>query len=236
MPHAHDDAVARARGMTAPLDQRLAVLRAACLAFEPDYAAAIERFASRLAAGEAGALGPREGDAMPDFALPDQDGAIWRLGDFLDRGPLVLLVLRGAWCEFCDLALLAMAEAAPALRAMGAGVAAVAPQRARWGLRHRASAGAAFPMLADVDSAYATALGLAAVLGEEYGACLAGFGVDLAEVNGDDGRVLPIPATYVVDRDGRIALRRVDVDPRRRADPLLAIETLAAGVGGSSRM
>jgi peroxiredoxin len=227
MPHPYDEAVARARAMTAPLDQRLAVIRAACRALAPDYDAAIDGFAARLAAGAVGALGPGEGEAMPDFALPDQNGAVRRLGDFLAQGPLVLLVLRGDWCAFCGVALAALAEAEPALRRAGAVAAALAPQRAAWGARQLAAAGAAFPMLADIDCAYAATLGLAAIIGDAYGAHLSGFGVDLAAVNGDEGRLLPAPALYVVDRDGRIALRRIDPDPRRRADPSLALGALA---------
>jgi peroxiredoxin len=35
------------------------------------------------------------GHAAPDFALPDPDGNTVRLGDELERGPVVLVFLRG---------------------------------------------------------------------------------------------------------------------------------------------
>jgi peroxiredoxin len=48
---------------------------------------------------------------------------------------------------------------------------------------------------------------------------LARFGHDLPEKNGDQSWVLPIPATYVIDRDGTVALAFVDVDYRKRLGP-----------------
>lgn len=33
----------------------------------------------------------------PDFALPDQKGRVHALGDYLARGPLLLVFHRGTW-------------------------------------------------------------------------------------------------------------------------------------------
>jgi peroxiredoxin len=41
----------------------------------------------------------------------------------------------------------------------------------------------------------------------------------LPDKNGDDSWLLPIPATYVVDRHGSIALAFIDVDYRNRLEP-----------------
>jgi len=57
------------------------------------------------------------------------------------------------------------------------------------------------------------------------------FGHALPDRNGDDSWLLPIPATYVIDRDGSIALGFVDVDYRNRLEPeeiLNALRTLEA--------
>jgi peroxiredoxin len=48
---------------------------------------------------------------------------------------------------------------------------------------------------------------------------LAGLGTDLAERHGNDGWLIPIPASYVVDRGGVIRYAFVDVDFTRRAEP-----------------
>ena len=37
------------------------------------------------------------GDKAPDFALPDGDGKIVLLAEYLGRGPVVLVFYRGFW-------------------------------------------------------------------------------------------------------------------------------------------
>jgi thioredoxin-dependent peroxiredoxin len=54
----------------------------------------------------------RTGDLAPDFELPDQDGVARRLGEFLEKGPVVLFFYPAAFtpgctkesCHFRDLA------------------------------------------------------------------------------------------------------------------------------------
>jgi peroxiredoxin len=38
--------------------------------------------------------------------------------------------------------------------------------------------------------------------------------------------VLPIPATYLIDANGRVALAHVNADYRQRAEPMQILETL----------
>lgn len=54
-------------------------------------------------------------------------------------------------------------------------------------------------------------------------------GNDLAVLNGNGRWVLPVPATYVIDRDGRITFAHVEVDYRERAEPsdVLAVMALS---------
>jgi peroxiredoxin len=64
----------------------------------------------------------------------------------------------------------------------------------------------------------------------EFMAIYARFGHALPDKNGDESWVLPIPATYVIDTDGTIALAYVDVDYRNRLEPaeiLTALQSLS---------
>jgi len=53
--------------------------------------------------------------------------------------------------------------------------------------------------------------------------------LDMASFHGNDGWVLPIPATFVIGRDGIIKARFVDPDFRRP----MAIEDLLATLKGA---
>ncbi len=72
-----------------------------------------------------------------------------------------------------------------------------------------------------------------AALGE---ACKRNFGLDLADYN-DNGRyVLPVPGTFVIDREGIVRAANADTDCKRRMEPADIIAalremTLARGNG-----
>lgn len=51
------------------------------------------------------------------------------------------------------------------------------------------------------------------------------FGLDLAASNGEASWTLPVPGTYVIDRDGVIRYASADADYTRRPEPE---ETIAA--------
>jgi peroxiredoxin len=53
-------------------------------------------------------------------------------------------------------------------------------------------------------------------------------GLDLASINNGNGSMLPIPATFVLNADGKVIWRFVDVDYRTRAEPADIIAALKA--------
>jgi peroxiredoxin len=81
-------------------------------------------------------------------------------------------------------------------------------------------------MLTDLDNGYALSLNLAIWLGEELARELASLGRSLPDYQGNAAWMLPIPATFVVGRDGVVKARFVDPDFRRR----MAVEELIAAL------
>jgi peroxiredoxin len=83
-----------------------------------------------------------------------------------------------------------------------------------------------FLVLSDVGSVTAKAYGIAFDLAEELRPLYTRFGHALPDKNGDDSWVLPIPATYVIDRDRTVVLAFVDVDYHNRLEPAEIITAL----------
>ena len=52
------------------------------------------------------------------------------------------------------------------------------------------------------------------------------WGIVLPESNGTDDWTLPIPATFVINRDGRIVLAHLNVDYTQRLEPSDAISAI----------
>jgi peroxiredoxin len=224
------EAFNRARGMDAPVNDRLAVISEAIRIHLPGYSKAIDDLVARLTASGAGASAPQVGDAMPPFLLPDEHGRLVGLDDLLAHGPAVIAFHRGHWCPYCRTNTHALTQIHHRISASGGQLAAVTPESGKFTRAQQADAQASFPILSDINHGYALSLNLAIWIGDELRAILQGFGRDLPAYHGNAGWFLPIPATFVVAASGIVRARFVDPDYRRRMD-LDAVMTAVRSAG-----
>jgi len=109
-------------------------------------------------------------------------------------------------------------------------VVSIVPETAKYARVLQATRGLPFRVLTDLDLGYALSLGLAFWVGEKIMGMYKAFGIDLAQFQGNGGWLLPIPATLVVGRDGRVKARFVDPDFRHR----LRMEDILRAVQGDT--
>ena len=81
-------------------------------------------------------------------------------------------------------------------------------------------------MLRDLGNRVAEAYGLAFTLPEELQALYLKFGIDLARGNGDGTWRLPIPARFVIDRQGVVRAADAAPDYTRRSEPSQTVDVL----------
>jgi peroxiredoxin len=74
-----------------------------------------------------------------------------------------------------------------------------------------------FPILTDLDNGYALSLNLAIWIGTDLKILLSSYGLSLPDYQDNKAWVLPIPATFVVGRDGQVKARFINPDFRKRA-------------------
>ncbi|MET0481992.1 MAG: peroxiredoxin-like family protein [Aestuariivirgaceae bacterium] len=192
------------------------------------FAGEYDRLIDRLKAGSLGALAPAVGEAMPGFLLPDQDGHIVSLDGLLAAGPLVISFNRGHWCPFCRIELDALDAAHEDLARLGARVVSIMPDRQPYTRELARRFVHPLTILTDMDNDYALSLGLAMWVGAEVRALLVEDGTMLPHYQGSDAWVLPLPATFVLRQDGRVAARYVNPDFRERmeiADVIAALQS-----------
>lgn len=89
-----------------------------------------------------------------------------------------------------------------------------------------------FDVLSDAGSAVARQYGLVFTLPAELQAAYRQRDILLPLCNGDDDWTLPIPASFVVGRAGRVILSHVDVDCGKRLEPETAIAALRESGSG----
>lgn len=168
----------------------------------------------------------KAGAAFPGGALINQTGGLTDLGALIAEGPLVVTFYRGGWCPYCNLELRAYQALLPDFGALGARLVAISPETPDNTLSTAEKNALAFDVLSDANGRLADELGIRFELSEAVRALYQKFGHDLPARNGDDKWSLPMPATYVVAKGGRIALANVDPDYRNRLDPMLALAAL----------
>ncbi|MFE2431900.1 peroxiredoxin-like family protein [Streptomyces sp. NPDC059373] len=159
------------------------------------------------------------GAPAPHFGLPTATGATVSLDALLTEGPVVLTFYRGAWCPYCNIALRALQHHHDDIAARGGQLVAVSPQIPDESLSLAEKHDLAFPVLSDLGSDTAKQYGLAFDLPEDLAAVYDELGFDLQRVNAGHPRTLPLPATYVIGREGTIRWAFVDTDYTKRAEP-----------------
>ena len=163
----------------------------------------------------------KPGATAPDFILPDAQGQPVRLFSLLEKGPVVLIFYRGGWCPYCNLHLRGFQRLLGEFRSAGAQLVAVSPQLPDHSLDTQTKNALEFPVLSDVGLHTAHAFGIAFKLPRPLLDLYDAFGHPLADFNSEAGQTeLPMPATFVIGRDGTIAFAHVEADYTRRAEPL----------------
>ena len=206
----------RCRDMEGSLGNRLQAYAAAGREFFPAYSEAVDRLVERIHENGGGENAPRPGEVMPPFMLPDETGRLVSLTSLIGNGPVIVMFYRGHWCPYCRLNVMAIMQAQDEISALGGQIVAIMPETQKYAERFKSEAGAPFPVLTDLDNGYALSLNLAIWLGTEVQQLLSYL--DLSDFHGNDGCMLPIPATFVVGRDGLVKARFVDPDFRKRME------------------
>jgi peroxiredoxin len=188
--------------------------------------AAYEQMVTQLADNGMLAQVAREGDLFPDFMLPSAEGKLVSLQAQLARGPVVLSFFRGEWCPFCRLMLAALTEALPDIEAAGGSLLALTPETGGLALTMKTFHNARFEVLCDVDFGVGLSAGVVFRVPKLYRARCEASGLNFPRRHGNGGWFLPVPATFIIAPDGKIAWRFVDIDFSHRAEPADIISAL----------
>jgi peroxiredoxin len=162
---------------------------------------------------------------MPSFVLPSDVGTLVRLDEL---GPVVISFNRGHWCPLCRLELAALTRVHERTKILGGQIVSIVPERQPFARKIKSDFKVPFPVLSDMDNGYALSLGLVMWVGEEVCRLYSSDGLNLPEFTGSAGWFLPLPATFVVGRDGRVIARFIDPEFRKRMAEEAILTALAS--------
>lgn len=170
------------------------------------------------------------GEPAPRFTLPDATGGPVALDELLAAGPVVVCFYRGGWCPYCSLELRAYQALLSDITDQGASLVAISPQTPDASMSTVEKQELAFPVLSDVGNVVARAFRLVHTVPPDVAELYAKGGHDLVTSNAIDGDEveLPLPATYVIDRDGTVRFAFASPDYVERAEPADVLAVLRA--------
>ncbi|HTC56257.1 MAG TPA: peroxiredoxin-like family protein [Candidatus Sulfotelmatobacter sp.] len=171
------------------------------------------------------------GAKIPEFQLQDHDGKGISSSELLAKGRLVLCFIRGRWCPFCVGQMEAMNLVLPEIEQAGATLVAVSPQTVKQSFFMRDQHKLRFQLLSDPGNKVARQFGLTYCVPDEQRAVYQRAFVNLPFVNGDDSWELPIPATYIIDRDSSVLDASANEDYTERPEPEDILRVVAHTLG-----
>lgn len=183
--------------------------------------------AQKLIDDQVGKNAIQVGDKFPDTTLTNALGEPVKIHDLLGQGPLIINFYRGSWCPYCNLELRAYKEILPEIKAAGGNLIAISPELPDTSMSLVEKHGLEFDVLSDLNNQLAKELGLVFKLDDALVALYLKFGHDLAKAQGNDDFELPLPATFLVDRDGKVVLAHMDTDYTKRLEPSEALQALS---------
>ncbi|CAM4201811.1 peroxiredoxin-like family protein [Zobellia roscoffensis] len=155
--------------------------------------------------------GLAEGDKAPDFILPNALGNDVSLYEKLQSGVVIIKFYRGEWCPICNLDLREIQGKLPEIKSLGASVIAISPQNPAMALTAKEKNNLDFEVLSDANQKIIKAYNLQFDPGKDYHARR-----DLALLNGNGSKTLPVPATFIINTDQVIVTAHVEANYTER--------------------
>ena len=169
------------------------------------------------------------GAVAPGFALPESTtGRIVNSEDLLALGPLIVSFFRGRWDPYCVTELEAWRDLHQEVRRRRALFVAISPQTLRQGDFAVQQHTLPFPLLRDANCFLAERFGIAypvtLAMDRYYRSILVSLpfineGRNVMETAAGQAGRLPLPATFLLDGNGRIRFAEAHADHRVRPEP-----------------
>ena len=161
----------------------------------------------------------KKGDKYIDFTLPNINGEKVSLSKKLKDGPIILTFYRGGWCPYCNIQLKAYQERIEDFKKAGGQLIAISPESIESANSTVKKNELQFEILTDNQNKEARKYGLVFKLSDKLKEVYLRFGLDLEKNQGNNSWELPIPATYIIDKSGKIVYSFLNVDYVQRAEP-----------------
>jgi len=152
----------------------------------------------------------------PDFKAKDQNGQEIRLKDLLKKGKVVLVFYRGYWCPYCNKELSNLQDSLALIQEKKATLIAVAAEMPENISKTVEQVKAGYSILYDQDLKIMKAYDVAFEVPENTITRYRNANIDIEKINGKNGKWLPVPAVYIIDKESTVTYRFFEPDYKKR--------------------
>lgn len=162
--------------------------------------------------------GLKVGDTISDFSAITHDSSRFVLSGALKTGPVVVVFYRGQWCPICSKHLKRFQDSLELLTKAGATVIAISPEKPDYALKTVEKNNITFPVLYDSSYAISNMFDVA-YMPRQIEITRYNFlkGAQLSKANSDGFDALPVPATFVINKQRIVVCRQFNSDYRIRS-------------------
>jgi peroxiredoxin len=162
--------------------------------------------------------GLKAGDKAPDFTGYDQKGKMVEYKKLLEKGPMILFFYRGNWCPVCNRYLSNYQDSINLITDQGVNFIAITPESIenveQTVKLHNLSFTVIYDCQEKIMKDYDVMFNVTKTFQDKI---LSSLSIDIARNNGRDAARLPVPATYIINKDGIIVAVQFDPDYKNRA-------------------
>lgn len=169
-----------------------------------------------MASGQEAPEGLFIASKAPDFRAKDQHGTEIRLKDLLKNGKVILVFYRGEWCPYCNKELSKLQDSLQLIKDKGATLVAVSPEKPENVLKTVEKTKAEYSILYDEGLKIMKAYDVEFLVPENTLTRYRNAGLDIEKNNGTNGKFLPVPAVFIIDKESTVIYRFFEPDYKKR--------------------
>ena len=173
-------------------------------------------------------MGLKVGDKAPDFTGYDQNGKMLESKKILEKGPMILFFYRGKWCPACSRYLNSYQDSLNIITDQGVSIVAITPESIENVEQTVKFHNITFTVIYDCQEKIMKDYDVMFSVTKAYqDKILSSLSTDIARNNGREAARLPVPATFIINRDGFIVAVQFDPDYHNRASVKWMLQNLA---------
>lgn len=158
------------------------------------------------------------GAQLPELYVKTPKGSDFNITESAKEKPTILIFFRGGWCPYCNAHLAELQKIETVLIELGYQILAISPDRPELLRVPIEEHGLNYKLFSDSEMLAARSMGIAFKMKDDMVEKYKGYGIDIEANSGHNHHLLPVPAAYVIGKDGIIKFSYVNPNYKVRID------------------